>query len=157
MVAQILFSETGVQRMNPLQVLKVDVDIDINLYDYEKLFNMRIKALQLLGYEVEKAWFERSSSGKHIHYIVILKQPVKNAEELFLLQAFLGDDPTRVELNFLRYRMLGDDALDLNVLFKEKYKLTKRLKLKIILNKIIKFFKTKFFVFTDNKNLERGD
>ena len=137
----------NLEGVNPLRVLKVDVDVPNDLYDVEKIFMWRIYALRELGYDVECARYEPSSSGEHIHYVVVLKEPVESMKEVYDLQMFLGDDHRRATYNYIRYKVMGDDSYHFNVLFRRKVKLTAYVKLRIISRAILRQLSTSLHIF----------
>ena len=119
------------------RVLKVDVDIPTSLYSYREMFEKRTSMLRKLGYQIEDARLEFSSSGEHVHYVIVLKEPLANAKEVYDLQVLLGDDQKRATFNYVRYKAIGDNSLHFNVLFKRKMKITRWQKIKLYLSKIV--------------------
>lgn len=122
----------GVRVVDVRQLVKIDVDVDVNFYDPNWLLEKKLLQLKALGYDYEDAWWELSPSGKHIHIIILLKDPIP-VKELFDLQFLLGDDHKRVYFNYLRYRVMGEQAVHFNVLYKYKKSLTFSDKVKAIL------------------------
>jgi hypothetical protein len=123
----------GVIRMVSVnQIVKLDIDVDVDFYDPNWLLEKKLEMLHSLGYQEDDAWWEYSPSGKHIHILIILKDPV-STKELFDLQFLLGDDHKRVYFNYLRYSVMGEDAIHFNVLYTYKKSLTFSDKLKAIL------------------------
>jgi hypothetical protein len=123
----------GVIRMVSInQILKLDIDVDVGFYDPNWLLEKKLQQLHALGYQEDDAWWEYSPSGKHIHMLIILKDPV-STKELFDLQFLLGDDHKRVYFNYLRYSVMGEDAIHFNVLYAYKKSLTFSDKVKAIL------------------------
>ncbi|ACB37262.1 hypothetical protein AFV9_gp28 [Betalipothrixvirus uzonense] len=114
------------------QILKIDIDVSVNYYDPNWLLEKKSQQLRALGYDYDDAWWEYSPSGKHIHILIILKDPV-TVKELFDLQFLLGDDPKRVEFNYLRYSVMGEDAIHFNVLYTYKKKLSLKDKIRTII------------------------
>ncbi|AAL27741.1 hypothetical protein SIFV0030 [Sulfolobus islandicus filamentous virus] len=130
------------------QILKLDIDVDVNFYDPNWLLQKKLDMLHALGYQEEEAWWEYSPSGKHIHVIIVLKDPI-STKELFDLQFLLGDDHKRVYFNYLRYSVMKEDAVHFNVLYTYKKSLTFSDKLKAIFRH---WFKSKQY----SKNLRLG-
>ena len=122
----------GVRMVNVNQVVKLDIDVDTVFYDPQWLLEKKLEMLHSLGYQEEDAWWEYSPSGKHIHILIILKDPVPT-KELFDLQFLLGDDHKRVYFNYLRYSVMGENAIHFNVLYAYKKSLTFSDKVKAIL------------------------
>jgi hypothetical protein len=123
----------GVIRMVSVnQIVKLDIDVDVDFYDPNWLLEKKLQQLHALGYQEDDAWWEYSPSGKHIHILIILKDPVPT-KELFDLQFLLGDDQKRVYFNYLRYSVMGEDAIHFNVLYAYKKSLTLSDKLRAIL------------------------
>ena len=118
--------------VNVNQIIKLDIDVDINFYDPQWLLEKKLQQLHALGYQEEDAWWEYSPSGKHIHVLIVLKDPMPT-KELFDLQFLLGDDQKRVYFNYLRYSVMGEDAVHFNVLYAYKKSLTLSDKVKAIL------------------------
>ena len=114
------------------RLVKLDIDVDVNFYDPNWLLEKKLQQLHALGYQEEDAWWEHSPSGRHVHILMILADPVP-VKELFDLQFLLGDDQKRVHFNYLRYSVMGEDAIHFNVLYKYKRSLTLSDKLKAIL------------------------
>jgi len=114
------------------QIVKLDIDVDIGFYDPQWLLEKKLQQLHALGYQEDNAWWEYSPSGRHIHILIILKDPVPT-KELFDLQFLLGDDHKRVYFNYLRYSVMGEDAIHFNVLYTYKKSLTFSDKVKAIL------------------------
>ena len=114
------------------QIVKLDIDVDIGFYDPDWLLEKKLEMLHSLGYQEDDAWWEYSPSGKHIHILIILKDPLPT-KELFDLQFLLGDDHKRVYFNYLRYSVMGEDAIHFNVLYAYKKSLSFSDKLKAIL------------------------
>jgi len=114
------------------QLLKLDVDVDVDFYDPQWLLEKKLQMLHSLGYYEEDAWWEYSPSGKHVHILIVLKDPIPT-KELFDLQFLLGDDHKRVYFNYLRYSVMGEDAIHFNVLYAYKKSLTFSDKVKAIL------------------------
>ena len=113
------------------RLVKLDIDVDVNFYDPNWLLEKKLQQLHALGYQEEDAWWEHSPSGRHVHILMILTDPVP-VKELFDLQFLLGDDQKRVHFNYLRYFVMGEDAIHFNVLYKYKRSLTLSDKLKAI-------------------------
>ena len=132
MVPQGSETEKGVSLVNQLRLIKLDIDVDIQYYKPEWLLTQKVRLVELLGYEVERAWWEISPSGKHIHILIMLKRPL-TVKELFDLQFILGDDHKRSEYNYLRYSVMGEDAIHFNVLYAYKKPFTLSDKLRAIL------------------------
>jgi len=123
----------GIIRMvNVNQIVKLDIDVDVDFYDPNWLLEKKLEMLHSLGYQEDDAWWELSPSGKHIHILIILKDPV-STKELFDLQFLLGDDQKRVYFNYLRYSVMKEDAIHFNVLYAYKKSLTFSDKLRAIL------------------------
>jgi len=122
----------GVRVVNVNQIVKLDIDVDTVFYDPQWLLEKKLEMLHSLGYQEEDAWWEYSPSGKHVHIIIVLKDPVPT-KELFDLQFLLGDDHKRVYFNYLRYSVMGEDAIHFNVLYAYKKSLTFSDKVKAIL------------------------
>jgi len=118
--------------VNMNQLLKLDIDVDVNFYDPQWLLQKKLQQLHALGYQEEEAWWEYSPSGKHVHVLIVLKDPV-STKELFDLQFLLGDDQKRVYFNYLRYSVMKEDAIHFNVLYTYKKSLTFSSKVKAIL------------------------
>jgi len=114
------------------QLLKLDIDVDVNFYDPNWLLEKKLQQLHALGYQEEDAWWEYSPSGKHIHVLIVLKDPI-STKELFDLQFLLGDDHKRVYFNYLRYSVMGEDAIHFNVLYAYKKSLSLSDKVRAIL------------------------
>jgi hypothetical protein len=125
-------TEKGVSMVNQLRLVKLDIDVDIQYYEPEWLLSQKVRLVESLGYEVERAWWEISPSGRHIHILIMLKRPL-TVKELFDLQFILGDDPKRSEYNYLRYSVMGEDAIHFNVLYAYKKPFTLSDKLRAIL------------------------
>jgi hypothetical protein len=130
-------TEKGVSLVNQLRLIKLDIDVDIQYYKPEWLLSQKVKLVESLGYEVERAWWEISPSGKHVHILIMLKRPL-TVKELFDLQFVLGDDHKRSEYNYLRYSVMGEDAIHFNVLYAYKKPFTLSDKLRAILRHWIK-------------------
>ena len=126
--------------MSALQVLKVDVDVPVSMYDYRGMFEKRVEILKRLGYQVEDARLEFSSSGEHVHYIIVLRDPLPTARDVYDLQMLLGDDQKRCTYNYVRYRVMGDASLHFNVLFAKKVKISR---LEIFRHKMKRMFHLK--------------
>ena len=123
----------GVIRMVSVnQIVKLDIDVDIGFYDPNWLLEKKLQQLHALGYQEDDAWWEYSPSGKHIHILIVLKDLIPT-KELFDLQFLLGDDHKRAYFNYLRYSVMGEDAIHFNVLYTYKKSLTFSDKLKAIL------------------------
>ncbi|CAJ31520.1 conserved hypothetical protein [Betalipothrixvirus acidiani] len=131
LVSSLSFGREGVYMVDARQVVKLDVDVDVTWYDPNWLLEKKLSLLHALGYKEEKAWWELSPSGRHVHLIVVLQSPL-STKELFDLQFLLGDDPKRVEFNYLRYNAIGEDAVHFNVLYAYKKSLTRVDKLRAI-------------------------
>ena len=131
-------TEKGVSLVNQLRLIKLDIDVDIQYYKPEWLLSQKVKLVESLGYEVERAWWEISPSGKHVHILIMLKRPL-TVKELFDLQFVLGDDHKRSEYNYLRYSVMGEDAIHFNVLYAYKKPFTLLDKLRAILRHSFKF------------------
>jgi len=125
-------TEKGVSLVNQLRLIKLDIDVDIQYYKPEWLLSQKVRLAESLGYEVERAWWEISPSGRHVHILIMLKRPL-SVKELFDLQFVLGDDPKRSEYNYLRYSIMGEDAIHFNVLYAYKKPFTLSDKLRAIL------------------------
>jgi len=136
-VSSISWRRGGVHVVTVNQILKLDIDVDTVFYDPQWLLEKKLQILHGLGYWEEDAWWEYSPSGKHIHIIIILKDPV-STKELFDLQFLLGDDHKRVYFNYLRYSVMKEDAIHFNVLYAYKKSLTFSDKLKAILRHWVK-------------------
>ncbi|AOS58382.1 conserved lipothrixviral protein [Sulfolobus islandicus filamentous virus 2] len=132
LVPQVSGRRGGIYMVDAKQILKLDIDVDVNFYDPNWLLEKKLQQLHALGYQEEDAWWEFSPSGKHIHIIIVLKDPV-STKELLDLQFLLGDDHKRVYFNYLRYSVMGEDAVHFNVLYTYKKSLTFSDKLKAIL------------------------
>ncbi|CAJ31643.1 hypothetical protein AFV7_gp24 [Betalipothrixvirus pezzuloense] len=131
LVPSLSFGREGVHVVDARQVVKLDVDVDVTWYDPNWLLEKKLSLLHALGYREEKAWWELSPSGRHVHLIIVLPSPL-STKELFDLQFLLGDDPKRVEFNYLRYNAIGEDAIHFNVLYAYKKSLTRVDKLRAI-------------------------
>jgi len=131
-------TEKGVSLVNQLRLIKLDIDVDIQYYKPEWLLTQKVRLVELLGYEVERAWWEISPSGRHVHILIMLKRPL-TVKELFDLQFVLGDDHKRSEYNYLRYSVMGEDAIHFNVLYAYKKPFTLSDKLRAILRHWFKF------------------
>ncbi len=118
-------------------VVKVDVDVDVSYYNIARLLNDKKNMLESLGYYVTQAEVRRSPSGRHVHLLFTLKEPVP-LDTLFYLQFVLGDDPRRAEFNFFRLREFPEVAKYFNVLFEEKRKLGTWDKLKVVIHALYK-------------------
>jgi len=114
------------------QLIKLDIDVDVHFYDPNLILEKKLEMLRSLGYKEEDAWWEHSPSKKHIHILIVLTDPIP-VKELFDLQFLLGDDPKRAEFNYLRYSVMGENAIHFNVLYKYKRSLTFSDKFKAIL------------------------
>jgi hypothetical protein len=132
MVPSISWRRGVIRMVSVNQILKLDIDVDVNFYDPNWLLEKKLQQLHALGYQEDDAWWEYSPSGKHIHILIILKDPV-STKELFDLQFLLGDDHKRVYFNYLRYSVMGEDAIHFNVLYAYKKSLTLSDKLRAIL------------------------
>jgi hypothetical protein len=132
MVSQLSWRRGGVYMVTANQIIKLDIDVDTVFYDPQWLFEKKLQILHGLGYWEEEAWWEYSPSGKHIHILIMLKDPV-STKELFDLQFLLGDDHKRAYFNYLRYSVMKEDAIHFNVLYAYKKSLTFSDKLKAIL------------------------
>jgi hypothetical protein len=132
MVPSVSWRRGGVRMVTANQIIKLDIDVDTVFYDPQWLFEKKLQVLHGLGYWEEDAWWEYSPSGKHVHVIIVLKDPVPT-KELFDLQFLLGDDHKRVYFNYLRYSVMGEDAIHFNVLYAYKKSLTLSDKVKAIL------------------------
>ena len=95
----------------------------------------KLKMLTTLGYEYETAGWRLSPSKQHIHIKIVLSREVP-LDELFYLQFVLGDDPKRATFNFMRLKHFPHNAKFFNVLFEKKVKVSRWLKLKILLKKV---------------------
>jgi hypothetical protein len=110
------------------KVIKLDLDLH---HEFEERYHLladfiktREILLKALGYEVEEIVTETSQHGYHI--IIILNNDI-TIEEAFRLQFLLGDDIHRVNFNFTRLALFGDETANyLNLLFTRKYKLRHR-------------------------------
>jgi len=125
-------TEKGVSLVNQLRLIKLDIDVDIQYYKPEWLLTQKVKLVESLGYQIDRAWWEISPSGRHVHILIMLKRPL-TVKELFDLQFVLGDDPKRSEYNYLRYSVMGEDAIHFNVLYAYKKPFTLLDKLRAIL------------------------
>jgi hypothetical protein len=132
MVSSVSWRRGGVYMVTANQIIKLDIDVDTVFYDPQWLLEKKLQVLHGLGYWEEDAWWEYSPSGKHVHIIIVLKDPLPT-KELFDLQFILGDDHKRVYFNYLRYSVMGEDAIHFNVLYTYKKSLTLSDKLKAIL------------------------
>jgi hypothetical protein len=132
MVPQVSRGRGGIYMVDVNQIVKLDIDVDVEFYNPNWLLEKKLQQLHALGYQEEDAWWEYSPSGKHIHLIIVLKNPIPT-KELFDLQFLLGDDHKRVYFNYLRYSVMGEDAVHFNVLYAYKKSLTFSDKLKAIL------------------------
>jgi len=132
MVSSLPRRRGGVRVVNVNQLVKLDIDVDTVFYDPQWLLEKKLEMLHSLGYQEEDAWWEYSPSGKHIHVLIVLKDPV-STKELFDLQFLLGDDHKRVYFNYLRYSVMGENAIHFNVLYAYKKSLTFSDKVKAIL------------------------
>jgi hypothetical protein len=132
MVPSVSWRRGGVRMVTANQIIKLDIDVDTVFYDPQWLLEKKLQVLHGLGYWEEDAWWEYSPSGKHVHVIIVLKDPVPT-KELFDLQFLLGDDHKRVYFNYLRYSVMGEDAIHFNVLYAYKKSLTLSDKVKAIL------------------------
>jgi len=121
-----------VRMVDQRQLIKLDIDVDVDFYDPDWLLEKKLQQLRALGYQEEDAWWEYSPSGKHIHVLIVLNNPI-STKELFDLQFLLGDDHKRVYFNYLRYSVMGEDAVHFNVLYAYKKSLTFSDKVKAIL------------------------
>ena len=131
-VPQVSRGRGGIYMVDVNQIVKLDIDVDVGFYDPNWLLEKKLQQLHALGYQEKDAWWEYSPSGKHVHIIIILKDPV-STKELFDLQFLLGDDHKRVYFNYLRYSVMEEDAIHFNVLYTYKKSLTFSDKLKAIL------------------------
>jgi hypothetical protein len=122
----------GLYMVDQNQLLKLDIDVDVNFYDPQWLLEKKLQQLHALGYQEEDAWWEYSPSGKHVHVLIMLKDPI-STKELFDLQFLLGDDQKRVYFNYLRYSVMKEDAIHFNILYTYKKSLTFSDKVKAIL------------------------
>jgi len=122
----------GIYMVDQRQLLKLDIDVDVDFYDPNWLLEKKLQQLHALGYQEEDAWWEYSPSGKHVHILIVLKDPV-TTKELFDLQFLLGDDHKRVFFNYLRYSVMGEDAIHFNVLYAYKKSLSLSDKVRAIL------------------------
>ena len=122
-VSPISRGRRGLYMVNQNQLLKLDIDVDVIFYDPQWLLEKKLGQLHALGYQEEEAWWEYSPSGKHVHLLIVLKDPV-STKELFDLQFLLGDDQKRVYFNYLRYSVMKEDAIHFNVLYTYKKSLT---------------------------------
>jgi hypothetical protein len=132
MVPQVSWRRGGVYMVSVNQIIKLDIDVDTVFYDPQWLLEKKLQVLHGLGYWEQEAWWEYSPSGRHIHIIIVLKDPV-STKELFDLQFLLGDDHKRVYFNYLRYSVMKEDAIHFNVLYTYKKSLTFSDKLRAIL------------------------
>ena len=132
LVSSISRGRGGLYVVNQNQLLKLDIDVDVNFYDPNWLLEKKLQQLHALGYKQEEAWWEYSPSGKHVHVLIVLKDPV-STKELFDLQFLLGDDQKRVYFNYLRYSVMKEDAIHFNILYTYKKSLTLSDKVKAIL------------------------
>jgi len=132
MVSSISWRRGGVYMVSANQIIKLDIDVDTVFYDPQWLLEKKLQVLHGLGYWEQEAWWEYSPSGKHIHILIVLKDPLPT-KELFDLQFILGDDHKRVYFNYLRYSVMGEDAIHFNVLYTYKKSLTFSDKLRAIL------------------------
>jgi len=131
-VPQVSRGRGGVRMVDINQIVKLDIDVDVDFYDPNWLLEKKLSMLHSLGYQEEDAWWEYSPSGRHIHIIIILKDPI-STKELFDLQFLLGDDQKRVYFNYLRYSVMEEDAIHFNVLYTYKKSLSLSDKVKAIL------------------------
>jgi hypothetical protein len=132
MVPQVSRGRGVIRMVSVNQIVKLDIDVDVDFYDPNWLLEKKLQQLRALGYQEEDAWWEYSPSGKHVHIIIVLKDPV-STKELFDLQFLLGDDHKRVYFNYLRYSVMGEDAIHFNVLYTYKKSLSLSDKVKAIL------------------------
>jgi len=132
LVSPISRGRGGLYMVNVNQLLKLDIDVDTVFYDPQWLLEKKLQQLHALGYKQEDAWWEYSPSGKHVHLLIVLKDPV-STKELFDLQFLLGDDQKRVYFNYLRYSVMKEDAIHFNILYTYKKSLTFSDKVKAIL------------------------
>jgi len=132
MVSQLSGRWGRIYMVDQRQIVKLDIDVDVNFYDPNWLLEKKLQQLRALGYQEEDAWWEYSPSGKHIHIFIVLEDiiPVK---ELFDLQFLLGDDQKRVYFNYLRYSVMKEDAIHFNVLYAYKKSLSLSDKVKAVL------------------------
>jgi len=132
LVSPLPWRRGGIYMVNVNQIVKLDIDVDVDFYDPQWLLEKKLEMLHSLGYQEEDAWWEYSPSGKHVHIIIVLKDPVPT-KELFDIQFLLGDDHKRVYFNYLRYSVMGEDAIHFNVLYAYKKSLSFSDKVKAIL------------------------
>jgi len=132
LVSPIPGGRRGIYMVDQRQIVKLDIDVDTIFYDPQWLLEKKLQQLHALGYQEDDAWWEPSPSGKHIHILIVLKDPV-STKELFDLQFLLGDDHKRAYFNYLRYSVMGEDAIHFNVLYAYKKSLTFSDKVKAIL------------------------
>ena len=131
-VPQVSWRWRGVRMVDVNQIVKLDIDVDVDFYDTNWLLEKKLSMLHSLGYQEEDAWWEYSPSGRHVHIIIILKDPI-STKELFDIQFILGDDHKRVYFNYLRYSVMEEEAIHFNVLYRYKKSLTFSDKVKAIL------------------------
>jgi len=131
-VPQVSRGRGGIYMVDVNQIVKLDIDVDVDFYDPNWLLEKKLAMLHSLGYQEEDAWWEYSPSGRHVHIIIVLKDPI-STKELFDIQFLLGDDHKRVHFNYLRYSVMGEDAIHFNVLYRYKKSLTFSDKVKAIL------------------------
>jgi len=131
-VPQVSRGRGGIYMVDVNQIVKLDIDVDVDFYDPKWLLEKKLSMLHSLGYQEEDAWWEYSPSGRHVHIIIVLEDPIPT-KELFDLQFLLGDDQKRVHFNYLRYSVMGEEAIHFNVLYRYKKSLTFSDKVKAIL------------------------
>ena len=122
-VSSVSRGRRGLYVVDQNQLVKLDIDVNVDFYDPQWLLEKKLQQLHALGYKEEDAWWEYSPSGKHVHVLIVLKDPV-STKELFDLQFLLGDDQKRVYFNYLRYSVMKEDAVHFNVLYTYKKSLT---------------------------------
>ena len=132
LVPQVSGGRGGIYMVDVNQIIKLDIDVDVDFYDPNWLLEKKLAMLHSLGYQEEDAWWEYSPSGKHVHILIVLKDPVPT-KELFDLQFLLGDDQKRVYFNYLRYSVMGENAINFNVLYAYKKSLSLSDKVRAIL------------------------
>ncbi len=114
--------DTAVQKTS---VIKLDVDLHHEMEEryhvMDQFVKTRYQLLEMMGYHVDHVVTEITKHGYHV--IIVLKEEI-SVEEAFRIQFLLGDDIHRVNFNFSRLSMLGEETANyLNLLFTSKYRI----------------------------------
>jgi len=101
-----------------MNVLKIDVDVQMDKEMLELFIKTRKVILDFLGYKLIKINYKKTNKGYHFWFII---NDDVTPREKWILQFLLGDDHDRVMYN--QIRLFVDAFDDFNALFVRKYKL----------------------------------